>query len=112
MQKVTTEWYDFPNVKSTKMLSFLSVVEAYGLIYPRPLGENSCFACLVGGEGSRFGALARPHWSPSRHRPDNRGPQCFLLGKRDWARSHNQVVIVHCLVELFCILHPHILADI
>ena len=39
-----TEWYDFPNVKSTKMLSFFSVVEAYGLIYPRPLGENSCFA--------------------------------------------------------------------
>ena len=25
----------------------------------------------------------------------------FVLGKRDWARSHNQVVIVHCLVELF-----------
>ena len=38
-----TEWYDFANVKSTKMLSFFSVVEAYGLIYPRPLGENSCF---------------------------------------------------------------------
>ena len=30
----------------------------------------------------------------------------FFLGKRDRARSHNQVVIVHCLVELFCILHP------
>ena len=31
----------------------------------------------------------------------------FFLGKRNWARSHNQVVIVHCLVELFfafCIL--------
>ena len=46
------------------------------------------------------------HWSPSRHRTDNRGPQFFLLGERDWARSHNQVGIVHCLVELFCILHP------
>ena len=33
---------------------------------------------------------------------DNRGPQCFFfLGKRDWARPHNQVVIVHCLIELF-----------
>ena len=25
----------------------------------------------------------------------------FFLGKRDWARSHNQVGIVHCLAELF-----------
>ena len=25
----------------------------------------------------------------------------FFLGKRDWARSHNQVVIVHCLVKPF-----------
>ena len=41
-----TEWCDFPNVKFTKMLSFFSVVEAYDLIYPRPLGENSSFACL------------------------------------------------------------------
>ena len=30
----------------------------------------------------------------------------FFLGKRDWARSHNQALIVHCLVEPF--LHPHI----
>ena len=26
------------------------------------------------------------HGSPSRHRIDSRGPQCFFLGKRDWAR--------------------------
>ena len=42
-----TEWYDFPNVKFTKMFSFFSVIEAYGLIYPGPSGENSSFACLL-----------------------------------------------------------------
>ena len=42
-----TEWYDSPSVKSTEMLSFVSVVEAYGLIYPRLSGENSSFACLI-----------------------------------------------------------------
>ena len=31
-----TGWYDFPDVKSSKMLSFYSVAEALGLIYPRP----------------------------------------------------------------------------
>ena len=39
-----TEWYDFSNDKFTKMLRFFSVVEAYGLIYPRSSGENSSFA--------------------------------------------------------------------
>ena len=29
------------------MLSFFSVVEAYGLIYPRPSDKNSTFACLL-----------------------------------------------------------------
>ena len=42
-----TEWYDFPNVKFTKMSGFFSVVEAYVLIYPRPSGENSSFAYSV-----------------------------------------------------------------
>ena len=36
------------------------------------------------------------HGSPSRHRIDNRGPQCFFLGKRDsligWTRLCNQVI--------------------
>ena len=41
-----TEWHDFPNVKFTEMLSFFSVLEAYGLIYSCPLGQNSSFACL------------------------------------------------------------------
>ena len=41
-----TEWYDFPTLSLLKMLSFFSVVEAYGLIYPRPSCENSSFACL------------------------------------------------------------------
>ena len=35
-----TERYDFLNVKFTKMLSFFTVGEAYGLIYPRPSGEH------------------------------------------------------------------------
>ena len=39
-----TERYDFPNDKFTKMLRFFSVVEACGLIYRRPSGENSSFA--------------------------------------------------------------------
>ena len=39
-----TERYDFFfNVKFTKMLSFFLVVEAFGLIYSRPSGENSSF---------------------------------------------------------------------
>ena len=39
-----TGWYDFSNVKSSKMLSFCQVAEAHGLIYPRPSGENFRFA--------------------------------------------------------------------
>ena len=41
-----TERYDFFNDKLyyTKMLRFFSVVELYGLIYPRPSDENSSFA--------------------------------------------------------------------
>ena len=39
------EWHDFPNVNFFKMLSFSQVVEAYGLIYPRPSGENFSFVC-------------------------------------------------------------------
>ena len=37
-----TERYDFSNNKLK--LRFFSVVKAYGLTYPRPLGENSSFA--------------------------------------------------------------------
>ena len=37
-------WYDFPNVKFSKMLSFYPVAEAHGLIYSRPAGENFRFA--------------------------------------------------------------------
>ena len=39
-----TERYDFLKVKFTKMLRFFSVVEVHGLIYRRPLGQNSSFA--------------------------------------------------------------------
>ena len=39
-----TGWYDFSDVKYFKMLSFNSVGEADGLIYPRPSGENFSFA--------------------------------------------------------------------
>ena len=42
-KKAKTGWYDFSNVKSSKMLSFYSVAEAHGLIYPRPSGENFSF---------------------------------------------------------------------
>ena len=41
-----TGWYHFSNVKPSKMLSFYSVAEAHGLIYPRPSGENFSFALL------------------------------------------------------------------
>ena len=41
-----TDWYDLSIVKSYKMLSFDSVAEAYGLIYPLPSGENSSFVDL------------------------------------------------------------------
>ena len=46
MQKVMAKRYDFSSNKFTKMLRFLSVVEAYGLIYPGPSGKNSSFALL------------------------------------------------------------------
>ena len=39
-----TGWCDFSNVKSSKLLSFDSVAEAPGLIYPRPSGEYFSFA--------------------------------------------------------------------
>ena len=37
------ERYDFSNDKVTGMLRFFSVVEAKGMIYPRPSGKNSSF---------------------------------------------------------------------
>ena len=39
-----TGWYDFSNVKSSKMLSFDSVSEAHGLIYLCPSDRNFSFA--------------------------------------------------------------------
>ena len=47
-------------------------------------------ASWVGGESGRIGTL---HWSPSRHRIDNREPQSVF--------RVNRAGIVHCLVELF-----------
>ena len=41
-----TTWYDVADVKSSKMLNFDSVAEAYGLIYRRLLGENFTFVVL------------------------------------------------------------------
>ena len=38
-----TKWHNFSNVKSSKILNFDSVAEAYGLIYPRPSGKNFSF---------------------------------------------------------------------
>ena len=43
---MTAGWYDFSNVKSSKMLSFYPVAEAQGLICPGPSGENVRFALL------------------------------------------------------------------
>ena len=54
---------------------------------------SSIFFLHILKQKKRFGALTLSILCP-----------VFFLGKRDWARSHNQVVIVHCLVELF--LHP------
>ena len=54
-KKTKRRWYDFSNVKSSKMLSFDSIAEAQGLIYPSPSGENFRFAytpCLMMGEVS------------------------------------------------------------
>ena len=44
-RKATTGWYDFSEVKLSKMLHFFSVAEAKGLIYSRSSGENFSFAC-------------------------------------------------------------------
>ena len=45
-EKAMTGWYDFSNINSSKMLSFKSVAEANGLIYPLPSGGNFSFALL------------------------------------------------------------------
>ena len=49
-----TEWYDFPNVKSTKMLSFLFGSRGLQPDLPSPFGRKFLF-CLVGGESGRSG---------------------------------------------------------
>ena len=38
----------------------------------------------VGGEEQRFRALARPHWSPSRHRKDNQWPAVGVPSDSDF----------------------------
>ena len=40
-----TGWYDFSNVKSSKMSSFYFVAEAHDLIDHRLSDENFSFAC-------------------------------------------------------------------
>ena len=42
-----TGWYDFSNIKSSKMLSFHVVAEAHGLIYPRPSGGGGGISVLL-----------------------------------------------------------------
>ena len=42
-----TEWYDFPNVKSTKMLSFLFGSRGLRPDLPSPFGRKFLF-CLIG----------------------------------------------------------------
>ena len=63
---------------------FPSTVAHWGAVSKGPLRRS------VGGELGTIGAL---HWSPSRHRIDNREPQSFF--------RVNRLGIVHCLVELF-----------
>ena len=47
-RKDKTEWYDFPTLlKFSKMLSFLPVAEAYGLIYPCPPDDNFSFVVRI-----------------------------------------------------------------
>ena len=60
------------------MLSFLSVVEAYGLIYPRPLGENSCF---VTDHFLALESMARSHGIEFQ--------KMYLLRFTSVARGHN-----------------------
>ena len=75
MQKVTTEWYDFPIVKSTKMLSFLfgvtkSVVINRGRLYKVELPEvvedkeNKVVQvkCVVCSQGFTAMKYLRQHW--------------------------------------------------
>ena len=42
-QKTMIEWYDFSNVKSSKMSSFDSVAEAHSMVYPRLSRETFSF---------------------------------------------------------------------
>ena len=53
-KKAMTGWYDFSNVKSSKMLSFYSVAEAPGLIYPRPFGRKIQFCLLFDWSHGKF----------------------------------------------------------
>ena len=63
---------------------FPSTVAHQGTVVKGPLHR------LVAGESGRIGAL---HWSPSRHRIDNREPPELFKVKR--------VGAVHFLIELF-----------
>ena len=62
-----TEWYDFSNVKSSKMLSFDPVAEAYGLIYPRFSGENFSFVHTLPDDGRSISRNVAEKHHDSRH---------------------------------------------
>ena len=46
-KKVTTEWYDFPNVKSNKMLSFPFFSRGLRPDLPSPFGRKFLFCSLI-----------------------------------------------------------------
>ena len=65
MQKVITEWYDFPNVRSTKMLTFLFGSRGLRPDLPSPFGQKFLFCLLNFGENEAIGHLAGTKLQPA-----------------------------------------------
>ena len=82
------EWYDFPNVKSTKMLSFLFGSRGLRPDLPSPFGRKFLF-CLL-------------HWPPPPRSP---GPATLAHGLHCTAGTQNTLhprlfLAPHCTLRL------------
>ena len=55
------------NIKSSKILSFDTVAEAYGLIYPRPSGKKFSFAYILPDDGRSISRNVAENHYDSRH---------------------------------------------
>ena len=105
-----TRRYDFSIVKLTKMLRFLLVAEAHGLIYPRPSGENFSFTKPIYELLKTIAASTKSgmsHLKPTKRKESNKA-QVPSKTPVVWEGKHKQAlnVLTVCLTSTPVMAYP------